>query len=92
MTLTLDIHKGSCTNLVDCIYQLCYHRLKQCLKYPLFYRFPIQKHKGPNLTIPSNRSRSTQGHCLNKLGMLEYSMRHANVLGQSSFGSREEDF
>ena len=22
MTLTFDIHKGSCTHLVDCIYQL----------------------------------------------------------------------
>ena len=29
--------------------------------------FPIQKHKGPNLTLPYNRSRSTQGHHLNKL-------------------------
>ena len=28
MTFTFDIHKGSCTNLVDCIYQLWYHRLK----------------------------------------------------------------
>ena len=27
MTLTFDIHEGSCTNLVDCIYQLWYHWL-----------------------------------------------------------------
>ena len=34
----------------------------------MFYLFPIQKHTGPNLTSPWNRSRSTQGHHLNKLG------------------------
>ena len=28
--------------------------------------FPIQKHKGLNLTLPYNRSWSTQGHHLNK--------------------------
>ena len=27
-----------------------------------------KKYKGPNLTLPYNRSRSTQGHHLNKLG------------------------
>ena len=40
------------------------------LKNPLFYLFPIRKHKGPNLTLPLNRSRSTQGHHLNKLGSI----------------------
>ena len=52
MILTFDVHKSSCTNLVNCIYKFCYHRLKQFLKNPLFYLFPIQKHKGPNLTLP----------------------------------------
>ena len=28
------------------------HRRQQFLKNPLFYLFPIQKHKGPNLTLP----------------------------------------
>ena len=28
MTLTFDIHKGSCTHLVDWIFQLWYHRLQ----------------------------------------------------------------
>ena len=51
MTLTFDIHKGSCTNLVDCIYQLWY-RLQHFLKKTLFYLFPIQKDKGPNLNLP----------------------------------------
>ena len=45
MTLTNDIHKGSCTHLVDWIYQLWYHRLQQFLKNPWFYLFPIQKQK-----------------------------------------------
>ena len=42
------------------------HRWQYFLKNPLFYLFPIQKHKGPNLTLPENRSRSTQGHQLSK--------------------------
>ena len=29
MTLTSDVLKGSCTNLVDCIYQLWYHRISE---------------------------------------------------------------
>ena len=28
------------------------HRRQKFLKNPLFYLFPIQKHKGPNLTFP----------------------------------------
>ena len=68
MTLTFDIHIGSCTYLVNCIYQLWHHRLQWFLKNPLFYLFPIQMQKGPNLTLPLNRSTSTQGHHLNKLG------------------------
>ena len=28
------------------------HRRQQFLNNPLFYLFPIQKHKGPNLTLP----------------------------------------
>ena len=34
---------------------------------PLFTLFPIEKPKLPNLTLPQNRSRSLQGHHLNKL-------------------------
>ena len=68
MIFIFDIHLGSCPRLVNCIYQFWYHRLQQFLKYPLFYLFPIQKHKGPNLTLPWNISKSTQSHHLNKLG------------------------
>ena len=70
MTLTFDIHLASCTHLVNCIYQLWHHRLQQFLKNRLFYLFPIQKHKGPTLTLPQNRSGSTQDHHLNKLGSI----------------------
>ena len=52
MTLTFDFHIGSCTHLVNCIYQPWHHRLQQFLKYSLFYLFPIQKHKGSNLPLP----------------------------------------
>ena len=38
MTLIFDIHRGSSTHLVYCIYQLWHHRLQQFLKNPLFYR------------------------------------------------------
>ena len=48
-----------------------------CLHLPTFrsqasekstvFNFPIEKPKLPNLTLPLNRSRSTQGHNLNKL-------------------------
>ena len=31
------------------------HRRQWFLKNPLFYLFPIQKHKGPNFTLPQNR-------------------------------------
>ena len=46
-----DIHKGSCSHLDNCIYQFWHHRLQQFLKNPLFYLWPRQKHKRPNLTL-----------------------------------------
>ena len=69
------------------------HRQQQFLKNPLFYLFLIQKHKGPNLTLPLNtRSRSTQGHHLRNLEVLEHPMMHIKILGHQPFGSREEFF
>ena len=65
MTLTFDIHTGSCTHLVDCIYQLWYQRLQKFLKNPLFYLFPIQKHIKDQIW-PCRKI--GQGHHLNKLG------------------------
>ena len=53
---------------------------------PLFYLFPIQKHKGPNL------SRSTQGRHLNNLGRTAHSMLHTKFQGHRPFGSGEEEF
>ena len=44
------------------------HRWQYFLKNSLFYLFPIQKQKGPILTLLWNRPRSTQGHHLNKVG------------------------
>ena len=40
MTLIFDIHKGSCTNLVDCMYQVSEKSIV------------LPKHKEPNLTLP----------------------------------------
>ena len=47
----LLVLKASCTHLADCIYQLLF------MKNPLFYLFPIQKHRGPNLTIGHGQTR-----------------------------------
>ena len=52
MTLTVDIYIGSYNHLVNYIYQLWHHRLQKILKNQLFYLFPIQMHKGPNLILP----------------------------------------
>ena len=69
MTLTFDIHIGSCTHLVNCIYQLWYyHIFNSFWKIHWFTFFLIRKHKGTNLTLSWNRSWSTQDHYLNKLG------------------------
>ena len=67
------------------------HRLQQFLKNPLFYPFPIQKRKGPILTLPLNRSRSTQGHHLNKLGSTGAPDATYQLQGHCPFGSGEED-
>ena len=62
MTLTFDIHCGSYTHLLDCIYQLSYHR-------PQYFVLPfiIHKLKGPYLTLLLNGSWSTQSHHFSKL-------------------------
>ena len=61
MTLTFNTHICSFFQLVSG------HRLQMFLKNQQFSLFPIEKPKLPNLTLPLNRSRSTQGHHLNKL-------------------------
>ena len=48
MTLTVDIHIGPCTHLVNCIYQLWHHRLQLFLKYPLIWMtLTVDIHTGP---------------------------------------------
>ena len=42
MTLTLNTHIPSLTQLVVCIYQLSVHRLQKFLKNPSFQLFPIE--------------------------------------------------
>ena len=92
MTLTIDIHIGSCTHLDNCIYQLWCHRLQYFLKYPLFYLFPIQKHKGQNWTLLYSKSRSTQGHNLNKLGSTRAPNAPYQVSRSSAFWFRRRRF
>ena len=45
----------------------------------------------PFTFLPLNRSRSTQGYNLNKLGGLVQPMLHTKFQGHRPFGSREED-
>ena len=53
--------------------------------------FPIQMHRRPNLTLPSNRSRSNQGHCLYKtLVELESPMLHTKFQDHRTLGSGED--
>ena len=61
------------------------------MKYPLFSHFPIEKPKLPNVTLPSNRSRSLQGHHLNKLWGQESPMLHTKFQGNWPAGSGKED-
>ena len=60
MTLTFKTH--ICSFLVGFRSQAA-----NVLKYQQFSLFPIEKPKLPNLTLPLNKSRSLQGHHLNKL-------------------------
>ena len=68
MTLTLNAHIPSITQVGVCIYQLSGQRLHKFLKNPLFSLFPMERPMLQNLTLPQNRSRSTRGgHHLNIL-------------------------
>ena len=67
MTLTFNTHVPSYIQLDDCSYLLSGHWLQYFLKNQLFLLFPIEKPKLPNLPLPLNRSRSLEGHHLNKL-------------------------
>ena len=88
MTLTFNTHIPTLTQIVVCINQLSGHRLRN----PRFSRFTIEKPKLPNLTLPLNRSRSTQCHHLHKLVELESPMQHAKFQDYRTSGSEEEDF
>ena len=52
MTLTLNAHIPSLTQLVVCIYQLSGHRLQQFLKNPLFSLFTIEKAQITKFVLP----------------------------------------
>ena len=69
-----------------------YYRLKQFLKNPLFYLFPVQKHKGPNLTLPQHRSRPTQCHYPNKIGRTRAPNAVYQVSRSSAFWFRRRRF
>ena len=92
MTLTFGTLRASCTHLVDCIYQLWYHRLQKFLKTHCFTFFPYK-------TIMDQiwHGRKTgQGQPIGIIWInfvvLEYPVLHTNFQSHRPFGSREEDF
>ena len=71
----------------------CTKEHKNNKKCTLSTFFSIQKPKGPKLTVPKNRSRSTQGHCLYNLFQgLTPKMLHAKFQSNRPSGCGEEDF
>ena len=54
----------------------------------MLHLFSIQKPKGPNLTLTKNKSRSTWGHHLNKLGSTQSHNAIYQVSRQSTQGFR----
>ena len=62
--ITLIFH--SFLSSINCLHQLSGHRLQWFLKNPLFSIFPIEK-PVTKFDLAKNRSRSLQGHHLNKL-------------------------
>ena len=55
MTLTFGTHKASFAHLLDYTFQLWYHRLQIIAivsEKSIVLTFPIQKYRGPNLTLP----------------------------------------
>ena len=89
MTLTIDIHIGSCTHLLNCIYQLWCHRLQKFLKIPLFYFFPksIRDQIWPCRKIGQGQPRVIIS---TNLVVHEHSMLHTKFQGNPRFGSGED--
>ena len=92
MTLTFDILIDSFTHLVNRISQLWYHRLQQFLKNPLFYLFPIQKHKGKIWSCRNISQGELRVIIWTSLIVLEHSMLHTSFHEHRPFGFGEEDF
>ena len=68
------------------------HRRHWFLKNPLFYLFPIQKHKGPNLTFRKISQAQPRVIIWTNLVVLKHPMLHNKFQGHRPFGSGEEDF
>ena len=95
MTLTFDIHIGSCTHLVNFIYQLWHHRLQQFLKNLLFYLLPIQKHMDqiwPHHKIGQRHPRFIRVIIWTNLVVLQYPMLHINFQGHQPLVPEKKNF
>ena len=69
-----------------------YHRRQWFLKNPLFYLFPIQKHKGPNWTCRKIGQGQPRVIIWANLVILKHPMMHTKIQGHRPSGSGEEVF
>ena len=90
--MTFEIHNGSCTHLVDWIYQLWYHRLNSFWKIHYFTLFPYKSIR--DQIWPWRKIGQGQLSVIiwTNLEVLEYPMPQTNFQGHWPFSSREEDF
>ena len=91
LTLTFDILKGSCTNLVDYIYQLWYHWLS-FWKIHCFTFFPYKSIR--DKICPCRKIGQGQPRVIIwiNLVVLMHSMLHTKFQGHWPFGSGKEDY
>ena len=92
MTLTFDIHIGSCTRLVNCIHQLWHHRRNSFWKIHCFAFFPYKSIREQIWHCRKISQGQPRVIIWTKLVVLEHPMLHTKFKGHRPFGSREEDF
>ena len=82
MTLTFDIHIGACNHLVNCIYQLWHHRLKEFLKNPFSPYKSMRDQIWPCRKISQDQSRVI---IWINLVVLEHPMLYTKFQGHQPF-------
>ena len=91
MTLTVDIHIGSCTHLVNCIYQLLIIDYNSFWKIHCFTFFPYKSIR--DQIWPCRKIGQGQPRIIiwTNLAVLELPKLYTKFKDHQPFGSREED-